>query len=193
MDVAIIGVPLSGKTTVFNALTRGNADTTGPSEMHVGVVKVADPRVYVLAGMFHPRKIIHAEVKYWDLPGPESLANSQGLSGKYLNVLQAADAFLLVVRTFTDRHGLKDLCREVLGISISKEQQSSDWGAKELSASQIEYAAADVLHLHRLRERLDEMLVREGRDDLAKACFAFVPHRAALDLAGWADSDIFAH
>ena len=98
-----------------------------------------------------------------------------------------------LARTFTDRHGLKDLCREVLGISISKEQQSSDWGAKELSASQIEYAAADVLHLHRLRERLDEMLVREGRDDLAKACFAFVPHRAALDLAGWADSDIFAH
>jgi ribonuclease D len=98
-----------------------------------------------------------------------------------------------LARTFTDRHGLKDLCREVLGISISKEQQSSDWGATELTASQIEYAAADVLHLHRLRERLDEMLVREGRDDLAKACFAFVPHRAALDLAGWGDSDIFAH
>jgi ribonuclease D len=98
-----------------------------------------------------------------------------------------------LARTFTDRHGLKDLCREVLGISISKEQQSSDWGAKELSASQIEYAAADVLHLHRLRERLDEMLLREGRADLAGACFAFVPHRAALDLAGWADSDIFAH
>ena len=98
-----------------------------------------------------------------------------------------------LARTFTDRHGLKDLCREVLGISISKEQQSSDWGATELTASQIEYAAADVLYLHQLRERLDEMLVREGRDDLAKACFAFVPHRAALDLAGWGDSDIFAH
>ena len=76
---------------------------------------------------------------------------------------------------------------------MSKEQQSSDWGAPELSDDQIKYAAADVLHLHRLRERLDEMLVREGRDDLAKACFAFVPHRAALDLAGWGDSDIFAH
>ena len=98
-----------------------------------------------------------------------------------------------LARTFTDRHGLKDLCRDVLGISISKEQQSSDWGAKELSASQIEYAAADVLHLHKLRERLDEMLLREGRANLASACFAFVPHRAALDLAGWADSDIFAH
>ena len=98
-----------------------------------------------------------------------------------------------LARTFTDRHGLKDLCREVLGISISKEQQSSDWGATELTASQIEYAAADVLYLHQLRERLDEMLVREGRADLAKACFAFVPHRAALDLAGWGDSDIFAH
>ena len=98
-----------------------------------------------------------------------------------------------LARTFTDRHGLKDLCRDLLGVAVSKEQQSSDWGARELSDDQIKYAAADVLYLHRLRERLDEMLVREGRDALATGCFAFLPHRAALDLAGWADTDIFAH
>ena len=98
-----------------------------------------------------------------------------------------------IARTFTDRHGLKDLCRDLLGVALSKEQQSSDWGARELSDDQIEYAAADVLHLHRLRERLDEMLAREDRTALANGCFAFLPHRAALDLAGWADTDIFAH
>ncbi len=98
-----------------------------------------------------------------------------------------------LARTFTDRHGLKDLCRDLLGVALSKEQQSSDWGARELSDDQIEYAAADVLHLHRLRERLDEMLAREDRAALANGCFAFLPHQAALDLAGWADTDIFAH
>ena len=98
-----------------------------------------------------------------------------------------------LARTFTDRHGLKDLCRDLLGFALSKEQQSSDWGARELTDDQIKYAAADVLHLHRLRERLDEMLVREDRAALANGCFAFLPHRAALDLAGWADTDIFAH
>ena len=98
-----------------------------------------------------------------------------------------------LARTFTDRHGLKDLCRDLLGVALSKEQQSSYWGARELSDDQIEYAAADVLHLHRLRERLDEMLAREDRAALANGCFAFLPHRAVLDLAGWADTDIFAH
>jgi len=96
-------------------------------------------------------------------------------------------------RTFTDRHGLKDLCRDLLGVELSKQQQTSDWGAKELSREQIGYAAADVLHLHALKERLDAMLVREGRADLAAACFEFLPVRAALDLAGWPEDDIFAH
>ena len=98
-----------------------------------------------------------------------------------------------LARTYTDRHGLKDLAGELLGVALSKEQQSSDWAAAELSAAQRAYAAADVLYLHRLRERLDTMLARDGRADLAAACFAFVPVRAALDLAGWADEDIFAH
>jgi len=98
-----------------------------------------------------------------------------------------------LARTYTDRHGLKDLCQELLGIDLSKEMQSSDWGAAELSKAQLSYAASDVLHLHRIREQLDGMLAREGRQALAAACFAFLPHRAELDLAGWAGHDIFAY
>jgi ribonuclease D len=98
-----------------------------------------------------------------------------------------------LVRTFTDRHGLKDLARELLGIELSKEQQSSDWGAAELTQAQLKYAATDVLHLHALRARLDEMLAREGRTAIAAACFAFLPTRALLDLAGWPEEDIFQH
>ena len=98
-----------------------------------------------------------------------------------------------LVRTSTDRHGLRDLVREILDIDISKQQQSSDWGAADLTPAQLEYAASDVLHLHRLREALDARLVREGRSDLAGACFDFLPERARLDLAGWDEVDIFAH
>ena len=98
-----------------------------------------------------------------------------------------------LVRTYTDRHGLKDLVRELLGVDLSKQQQSSDWGAAELSKEQVAYAASDVLHLHALRARLDMMLAREGRMATAEACFAFLPTRAALDLAGWPETDIFAH
>lgn len=96
-------------------------------------------------------------------------------------------------RTYTDRHGLKDVTRELIGIDMNKQQQSSDWGADELSKAQLEYAASDVLHLHQLREQLTRMLEREGRMELAKACFDFLPTRARLDLAGWPDTDIFAH
>ncbi len=96
-------------------------------------------------------------------------------------------------RTYTDRHGLKDLVREVLNIDLSKQQQSSDWGAQSLSEAQLAYAASDVLHLHGLRERLDAMLAREGRLELAQACFEFLPTRAKLDLQGWDTEDIFAH
>lgn len=98
-----------------------------------------------------------------------------------------------LARTYTDRHGLKDLTRELTGVDLSKAQQSSDWGAATLSDDQIAYAASDVLHLHALRARLDGMLVREGRDALARASFEFLPHRAILDVAGWEDVDIFAH
>jgi ribonuclease D len=98
-----------------------------------------------------------------------------------------------LVRTYTDRHGLKLLLQEILSVDISKYQQSSDWGAAELSRAQIEYAASDVLYLHRLKDALDRMLEREGRNDLAQACFDFLPTRARLDLAGWPETDIFAH
>jgi ribonuclease D len=98
-----------------------------------------------------------------------------------------------LTRTYTDRHGLKDLVREVLNIDLSKQQQSSDWGADGLTEPQLAYAASDVLHLHALRERLDAMLAREGRTQLAKSCFDFLPTRALLDLQGWEEEDIFAH
>lgn len=116
---------------------------------------------------------------------------------KYLGV-RCAPAYCTrtasrLTRTNTDKHGLKDLCKEILGVELSKQQQSSDWAADQLSQEQVEYAAADVLYLHRLKAEMDKLLAREGRVDLAKACFDFLPDRAALDLAGWADEDIFAH
>jgi ribonuclease D len=98
-----------------------------------------------------------------------------------------------LVRTYTDRHGLKDLVKELLAVEISKQQQTSDWGAPELSDAQREYAASDVRFLHQLKDRLDERLARENRMELAQACFDFLPHRAMLDLAGWPEQDIFAH
>jgi len=98
-----------------------------------------------------------------------------------------------LTRTYTDRHGLKDLVRDLLGVDVSKQQQLSDWGAAELTDAQVAYAATDVLHLHALKEKLDVLLAREGREQLAAACFRFLPDRARLDLAGWAAEDIFAH
>ncbi|HVY57290.1 MAG TPA: ribonuclease H-like domain-containing protein [Xanthobacteraceae bacterium] len=96
-------------------------------------------------------------------------------------------------RTYTDKHGLKDLVRDMLGVDLSKQQQSSDWGAESLTDAQVAYAASDVLHLHALKNKLDVLLAREGREELAAACFRFLPDRAKLDLAGWAGEDIFAH
>jgi ribonuclease D len=98
-----------------------------------------------------------------------------------------------LVRTFTDRHGLRDLCRELLGVEISKQQQTSDWGAAELTADQLAYAASDVLHLHALWDKMEALLRREGRLDLAEACFTFLPARARLDMLGYENPDIFAH
>jgi len=98
-----------------------------------------------------------------------------------------------LVRTYTDRHGLKNLTSELIGVDISKQQQMSDWGAEELTGAQLDYAASDVLYLHRLREALNKRLAREGRTEIAQACFDFLPHRALLDLEGWPEIDIFAH
>ena len=115
----------------------------------------------------------------------------------YLNVM-AAPVYCTrtasrLVRTYTDRHGLKELVKEILGQDLSKQQQTSDWGAPDISDAQREYAASDVRYLHRLKEQLDQRLVRENRMDLAQACFEFLPTRALLDLAGWPDQDIYAH
>ncbi len=98
-----------------------------------------------------------------------------------------------LVRTYTDRHGLRALCQELIGVDISKQQQSSDWGATTLSRAQLDYAASDVLYLHRLKAELETRLAREGRTGVARACFDFLPDRAMLDLAGWGDEDIFSH
>jgi ribonuclease D len=98
-----------------------------------------------------------------------------------------------LIRTFTDKHGLKELCKELLGIDLSKQQQTSDWGAAELSDEQLRYAASDVLHLHALKAKLDELLAREGRSELARRCFEFLPTRAELDLLGWNEEDLFEH
>jgi len=116
---------------------------------------------------------------------------------QYLGVL-AAPVYCTKIasrltRTYTDRHGLKDLCRELIGVEVSKQQQISDWGAEILSDEQKAYAASDVLYLHRLKEKLDMLLAREGRTEIAQSCFDFLPTRARLDLLGWADRDIFSH
>jgi ribonuclease D len=118
------------------------------------------------------------------------LANALGVMAAPVYCTKIASR---LARTYTDKHGLKDLVREVLGHELSKQQQSSDWGAAELTDAQISYAASDVLYLHALKEKLDTMLAREGREKLAAACFRFLPDRVRLDLAGFADEDIFAH
>jgi len=118
------------------------------------------------------------------------IANTLGVMPQPIYCTRTASR---LARTYTDKHGLKDLSRELLGIDMSKQQQSSDWGAEALTDAQLAYAASDVLHLHALKEKLDVMLAREGRAELAAACFKFLPDRARLDLAGWAGEDIFAH
>ena len=115
----------------------------------------------------------------------------------YLNVLvgpvYCTKVASKLARTFTSQHGLKTLCKDLLNIELSKQLQSSDWGSTTLTAEQMEYAASDVYHLHQIRAKLDEMLVREGRMELALACFDFIPHRSVLDISGWGDEDIFSH
>jgi ribonuclease D len=120
-----------------------------------------------------------------------------GIMSAYLGIMAAplycTRTASRLIRTYTDRHGLKELVKELLNIDLSKQQQTSDWGAPELSDAQREYAASDVRYLHQLKEKLDERLVREDRTELAQACFEFLPTRALLDLAGWPEQDIFAH
>jgi len=154
--------------------------------------------------------IVQLDGENWDAPNLKAVLGDRQLVkifhyarfdlaviAQYLNVhaapLWCTKIASKLVRTYTDRHGLKDLCRELLGVDLSKAQQSSDWGAVELSDAQLNYAASDVLHLHALKDKLEGMLDREGRRPMAEACFDFVLVRAAMDLAGWDDLDIFAH
>lgn len=137
---------------------------------------LADPAVLKL---FHFARFDIAAFKYW-----------LGVDTSPVYCTKIASR---LSRTYTDRHGLKDVTRELLGVEMSKQQQSSDWGAETLTEAQIGYAASDVLHLHALKEKLNAMLAREGRAELAQSCFEFLPARAELDLAGWPETDIFAH
>ncbi|MBL6762005.1 MAG: ribonuclease D [PS1 clade bacterium] len=154
--------------------------------------------------------IVQLDGENWDAPNLKAVLGDRQLVkifhyarfdlaviAQYLNVhaapLWCTKIASKLVRTYTDRHGLKDLSRELLGVDLSKAQQSSDWGAAELSDAQLNYAASDVLHLHALKDKLEGMLDREGRRPMAEACFDFVLVRAAMDLAGWDDLDIFAH
>lgn len=121
------------------------------------------------------------------------LASIQAYLGVLAGPVYCTKTASRLIRTYTDRHGLKDVVRELAGVDLSKAQQSSDWGAVELTQAQLDYAASDVLYLHAVKARLDEMLEREGRTELARKCFDFLPTRSALDLAGWDEMDIFAH
>ena len=154
--------------------------------------------------------VVQLDREQYDCPNLKTLLSAPGVEkilhfarfdvamiDKYLGVTLApvfcTKIASKLVRTYTDRHGLKDVTRELVGVDMNKQQQSSDWGAPELSKAQLDYAASDVLHLHALRDSLTEMLVRENRMALAKACFDFLPTRARLDLEGWPETDIFAH
>ncbi|HEV7409452.1 MAG TPA: ribonuclease D [Bradyrhizobium sp.] len=158
----------------------GTADVVQILKGHAGA-----PNLTALLGNPNITKIFH--FARFDLA---ALYNAFGVMPQPVYCTKIASR---LSRTYTDRHGLRDLVREVLNIDLSKQQQSSDWGSQTLSDAQLAYAASDVLHLHALRERLDAMLAREGRTGLAQACFGFLPARAKLDLQGWDTEDIFAH
>ena len=162
----------------------GSADVVQIPKGH-GKGPADAPNLKALLGNPKVTKIFH--FARFDLA---ALYNSLGVMPQPVYCTKIASR---LTRTYTDRHGLKDLVREVLNIDLSKQQQSSDWGAPALTEAQLAYAASDVLHLHGLRERLDAMLAREGRLELAQACFDFLPSRARLDLLGWDSEDIFAH
>ena len=178
-----LGQPLGQTPALGTGLEARFAAAARHSRM-VRILRVAVPAAVVLAmagvvavSVFNPFRMLLPKL-------PVDMGNL---------VVSGTKIASRLTRTYTDRHGLKDLVREVLNIDLSKQQQSSDWGSASLSEAQLAYAASDVLHLHGLRERLDAMLAREGRNGLAQACFDFLPTRAKLDLGGWEAEDIFAH
>jgi ribonuclease D len=161
-----------------------------PGDGSADVVQIVDPAV---AAPNLTKLLVDASIlKIFHFARFDLAAIQQGL-GVMPSPVYCTKIASRIARTYTDKHGLKDLVRELLGFDLSKQQQLSDWGAESLSDAQIAYAAGDVVHLHALKEKLDAMLAREGRASLAEACFGFLPDRARLDLAGWAAEDIFAH
>jgi ribonuclease D len=162
--------------------------SAGDGTAHVVQILAGQTKAPNLARLLRNRKV----VKIFHFARFDIAALEQGL-GVVTGPVYCTKIASRLTRTFTDRHGLKDLVKELLGVELSKQQQSSDWGAEHFTKEQLAYAASDVLHLHQLRAKLDVMLAREGRTALAGACFSFLPTRAKLDLLGWPEQDIFAH
>jgi ribonuclease D len=162
--------------------------SAGDGTAHVVQILAGQTKAPNLARLLRNRKV----VKIFHFARFDIAALEQGL-GVVTGPVYCTKIASRLTRTFTDRHGLKDLVKELLGVELSKQQQSSDWGAEHFTKEQLAYAASDVLHLHQLRAKLDVMLAREGRTALAEACFSFLPTRAKLDLLGWPEQDIFAH
>jgi ribonuclease D len=162
--------------------------SSGDGTAHLVQVDPASPRAPNLARLLADERVLKLfHFARFDIA---ALKRALGVTARPVYCTKIASK---LVRTFTDRHGLKDLVKDIANVDLSKQQQSSDWGAAELTQEQLAYAASDVLYLHALKARLDQMLAREGRTHLAAACFAFLPFRAELDLAGWDDQDIFQH
>jgi len=162
--------------------------SSGDGTAHLVQVDPASPRAPNLARLLADERVLKLfHFARFDIA---ALKRAFGVTARPVYCTKIASK---LVRTFTDRHGLKDLVKDIANVDLSKQQQSSDWGAAELTQEQLAYAASDVLYLHALKARLDQMLAREGRTHLAAACFAFLPFRAELDLAGWDDQDIFQH
>jgi ribonuclease D len=162
--------------------------SSGDGTAHLVQVDPASPRAPNLARLLADERVLKLfHFARFDIA---ALKRAFGVTARPVYCTKIASK---LVRTFTDRHGLKDLVKDIANVDLSKQQQSSDWGAAELTQEQLAYAASDVLYLHALKARLDQMLAREGRTHLAAACFAFLPFRAELDLSGWDDQDIFQH
>jgi ribonuclease D len=162
--------------------------SSGDGTAHLVQIARGQKRAPNLARLVRDRKVL--KLFHFGRFDIAVLAHALGAVARHVWCTKIASK---LCRTSTDRHGLKYLCQELIGVDISKQQQTSDWGAEELSEAQLEYAASDVLYLHRLKEALEDRLAREGRTDLAAACFKFLPDRALLDLTGWPETDIFEH
>ena len=182
IDTETLGLEVKRDRLCVVQLSRGDGSA---DVVQIGIGQASAPRLEKLLADPDVLKLFH--FGRFDMA---TLCNAFGVMPAPVYCTKIASK---LARTYTDRHGLKDLTKELLGVDMSKAQQSSDWGADRLTPEQVAYAASDVTSLHALRNKLDLMLAREGRADLARACFEFLPQRAALDVAGWPDVDIFAH